>query len=176
MEDLELRPGGTEPLPIGRDPYALGGDGLGLTVRPLEALRAVDRGRTGDEPGRVDHVRRAPRVQHAHGVGQRPHEAARPAGMIEVHVGEQDVVDCLRTQLERAQRREQIGHRVIGTHIDERGPPALLDEVRGGVSRVQVLGVDGGDDVGMARQPGRWQGRNLIGHAVMVAGCASIAI
>ena len=72
-----------------------------------------------------------------------------PARVVQVHVRQQQVVHRAARDAELIQRRQQIGHGEVGADIDEGGAPAIHDQVCGRVSRVQVLGIDGGDAIGM---------------------------
>ena len=83
-------------------------------------------------------------------VGQLLQQQPGAAGVIQVHVGQEDVVDRAARDAELGERRQQVRHRVVRADVDEGGAPAVHDDVRGGVARVQVLGVDGGDAVRVA--------------------------
>src|SRR2546421_6719439 len=50
------------------------------------------------------------------------------------------------------ERRQQVGDRIVGAHIDEGRTTAILDDVRGGVSGIEVLGIDGADAVRVSIQ------------------------
>ncbi len=130
------------------------------TISPysaLEQLVPIDRARAGDELARIDEMRRAPRMQNRLRIRQCLHERAGAAGVIEVHVSEQQQVDRATGDAEPIQRREQIGNRMRGADIDERRAPAVLDEVRGREPRPHVLGIDGVDAV-------RVSGDRRLGH------------
>ena len=58
--------GELEALSVLRDGDALARDGLDLAVQAIEEF-AVDGARPGDQLGRIDHVRRAARMQHRGG-------------------------------------------------------------------------------------------------------------
>ncbi len=90
-------------------------------------------------------MRRAARVQNRLRIRQCLHERAGPAGVIEVHVSEQQQIDRATGDPETLERVQQIGNRKRGADIDERRAPAVLDDVRGREPRAHVLGIDGGD-------------------------------
>ncbi len=95
-------------------------------------------------------MRRAARMQQRARLRQLAHQQPGAAGVIEVHVGEQQVVDRLTGDAELGECAEQQGDRRVGPDVDECRAAFIHDEVRGGVSRVQVLGVDGTDAVGVS--------------------------
>ena len=69
--------------------------------------------------------------------------------MIEMYVSQEHVVDCLARDPENVQGIQQVGHRVIGSDVDESRTTGVLNDVRGGMTWVQVLGVDRSDAVRM---------------------------
>jgi len=80
------------------------------------------------------------------------HQAARPAGVIEMHVRQQQVVDRLPRHAELLKPGEEVRDGRVGSHIDEGRTARIDDDVRGRVSRVQVLAIDGADAVRMSIQ------------------------
>ena len=69
------------------------------------------------------------------------------AGVVEVHVRRDHVIDGLARQAERFQRGQQARHREVGAGVDE-GRAAVLDDQVGGVEhRAMEAGVDGEDAV-----------------------------
>ena len=154
MQQLERACSQSEPLAVGGHAHALGRDRHQLAVELRKALRAVDAPGAGDQLLGIDHVRRAARMQYGTGVGERPHQCAGAASVIQVHVGQQQVVDRLGRDAELGERGEQVRHREVSADIDERGATGILDDVCGGVTAVQVLGVDRGDAVRVAMEIG----------------------
>jgi hypothetical protein len=67
--------------------------------------------------------------------------------VVEVHVREQQVIDRLAGDAELLERAEQIGDLRVRSHIDERRPPVIDDEVCGRVPGIEILGIDSGDAV-----------------------------
>src|SRR5437667_59903 len=130
-------------------PHALGGDRHERAVELVQAL-AVDRAGAGHELRRVDHVRCAARMQQRPRVGELLHQAPRAAGVIEMHVRQQQVVDGFPRNAELREPGEQIRDGRVGPHIDEGRASRVDDDVRGGVPRIQVLAVDGADAVRMS--------------------------
>ena len=118
-----------------------------LAVKFEGLLLAVHALRTGDEFLRVGHVRCAARVQHATRVRQRLHQQASASGVIEMDVGQEDVVDVAAIEIVLLQRVEQVRHAVVGAGVDE-GRAAVGDhQVAGVCGRSQVQGVDGDNAV-----------------------------
>ena len=157
VDQLERARAQGEPLAVLHLVHALGRQGHQLPVQAREAFLAVDELGAGDEFVRVDQVRRAARMQVGARVGQLAQQRARAAGVIQVHVCEQQVVHRRARDLEHLQRLQQVRHREIRADVDEGGAPAVLDQVRGGVSGIQVLRIHGGDAVRVAVQL-RFQG------------------
>ena len=77
-----------------------------LAVRALDLSRAVDRGRAAHQVGRSRQVARAARMDDQPRPRQSLHEQSRAAGMVEVDVGRDDVVDGIRRQPARARARQ----------------------------------------------------------------------
>src|SRR6516165_6834500 len=139
VDELERTPPEHDALAVSDCVYALGRDGQQLPIHATEALLTVHRLRAGDELCGVDHVRCTARMQQYAGTGQFAYQPAGTTGMIEVHVGEQQVIDRCARDAELLERSEQVGDGRVRSHIDERRPPAIDNEVRGGVPRVEVL-------------------------------------
>ena len=127
-------------------------------VQAREAFLAVDHLGAGDEFLRIDQVRGAARMQQGARVGQRLQQRAGTAGVIQVHVREEEVVDRGALDAECRERGQQVRHGEVGADVDERGPPAVADQVRRRVPGVQVLGIDGGDTVRVPMEA-RFNGR-----------------
>ena len=89
-------------------------------------------------------------MQHRAGAGELAHQPSGAARVIEVHVGQQDVVDGVAGDAELGERRQQIRHRVVGADVDEGGASRVFDEVRRRVARIQILGIDRADAVRVA--------------------------
>ena len=151
VDELERAAAEAHPLAILDHAHARGRDRQQLPVQLLEAL-AVDRARALDQAAGVDHVRRAARMQHRHGVGELLHQPPRPAGVVQVHVRQQHVVHRRARDAKLGERRQQVGDGSVGAHIDEGRATAILDDVRGGVPGIEVLGIDGADAVRVSIQ------------------------
>ena len=149
---FERAAGQLESRAILRDGEALALDGQDFAVQLRIQLFAVHRARAGDELGGVDHVRRAARMHHAGGARQRAHERAGAAGMIEVHVREEQEVHRVGRELQLLERREYQRNGGVGPGIDDRRPAAGHHDVRGIHLRPNIFRVDGGDAVGECRQ------------------------
>ena len=92
-------------------------------------------------------VWRAPWMQHRHGVRQLAHQQPRAAGVIQVHVRQQQEVHRLARHAELRQRGQQEGNREVGSDVNECGTSRIDDDVGGGMTRVEVLGVHRADAV-----------------------------
>ena len=132
------------------DAFAL--DGQDFAVQLRIQLVAIHGARAGDELGGVEHVRRAARMHHAGGARQRAHERARAAGMVEVHVREEQEVHRVGRDLQLFERREDQRNGRVRAGVDDRRAAARDDDVRGIHLRPHVFRVDGGDAVGECRQ------------------------
>jgi hypothetical protein len=71
--------------------------------------------------GRIDHVRRAARVHHRGGARQFAHQRTGAAGMVEVHVREEQVFDRVALDAELGQRREYQRNRGVRAGVDDGG-------------------------------------------------------
>ena len=130
-----------------------------LAVQLAVERLAVDLDRARDQPGRVDQVRRAARVQHRAGIRQRLHQLAGPARMIEVHVRQEQVVDLLARDADLVQRREQPGCGRRGAGIDERRAAVIDHEVARREPRTQVEGIDQEDPAAQRLGQRGWRSR-----------------
>ena len=92
-------------------------------------------------------MRRAAWMHHQFRVGQLRHQRTGTTCMVQVHMGHHHPVDVRRRQAGRGCRGQQVGHRVVGTAIDECTTTLLHDQV----GRIEVVtlesGVDGMDAV-----------------------------
>ena len=91
-------------------------------------------------------------MQNRTGLRQLLHEPARPTRVIEMHVGEEHIVDGLTRDTESLQRRQQMRHGIVRPDIDESRVPGVLNDVRGRVTGMEVLGIDGRDAVRVVQQ------------------------
>jgi hypothetical protein len=89
------------------------------------------------------------------------HQQADAAGVVEVDVGRDDVVDGVDLEPGSGERGEQARHRVVRAGIDERRPAALDDQVGGVEERSMEAGVDDRGCLARAvrRSPARGEGR-----------------
>ena len=81
-------------------------------------------------------------MQHGPRVRQRLDQLAGAARVVEVHVGQEQVIDLLARDTEFVQRREQPWGSRRGAGIHERGPAVVHDEVTRGQARADVVGID----------------------------------
>src|SRR5579862_850873 len=130
--------------------HALRRDGQQLSVQALEGFIAVHASDPRDELRRIDHMRRATGVQQRTGVRQLAHQEARSARMIEVDVGEEQVIHGGWRDAELREGREQVGNTCVGTDIHEDRATLVLDHVRGRMTGIEILSIDRGDAVRMA--------------------------
>ena len=117
--------------------------------------------------------RRAARVHDQLRAGQRLHQLADAAGVVEVHVRGDDEVDRRTRQAQRVERGQQARHGERGAGVDESGATAVDHQV-GGVEAVAMeAGVDGPEAVAQrfdeggqrARTSGATPPRGLLGGA-----------
>ena len=108
---------------------------------------AVDARRASDETRRIDEVARAARMDDEPRVRQVLHQQARAAGMVEMDVGRDDVVDRVDADAGASERREQARDGVVGARVDEGGAAALDDQVGRVEERAMKAGVDDADAV-----------------------------
>ena len=93
-------------------------------------------------------------MQNRAGVRQFLHEQAGPTRMIQMHVGEKDIVDGFTCDAQHFQRGQQMRHGVVRTDIDESRVALVLNDVRGGVTRIKILGIDSRNAVRVVQQFG----------------------
>ena len=94
------------------------------------------------------------RVNHGPGVRQLLEQSPGAAGMVEVHVGDEQILDGLPRDAEPLQRRQQVRHRVNRAGVDDRRATGTLDDVHRRKAGPEVFGVDGGYAVGMTSKGG----------------------
>jgi hypothetical protein len=94
-------------------------------------------------------VRSAARVKNGTRVWQRLQKKPRAAGVIQMHMSQKHVIDRLPRDPENVQGIQQVGHGIICSDVDESRTASVLDDVRRGMARVQVLCVDRSDAVRM---------------------------
>ncbi len=80
-------------------------------------------------------------------VRQLLHEEARTACVIEVYVGEKNVIDLADVDVLLVQCVNQERHAAVRTGIDKRRTAILNDEVAGVLQRPRILRVDGRDAI-----------------------------
>jgi hypothetical protein len=85
-------------------------------------------------------------------IGQLPHENARTAGVIQMHVCQKHEVDRCAVDAEFLERREQIRHRMCRAGIDKGGTAVLLNDMRGRHPEAYVLGIHRGDAICESRK------------------------
>ena len=110
--------------------------------------RAVDPGRAGQQPRRVDQVPGPGRVHDHGGVGEGPDQVADPAGVVEVDVGDHDPGQVGRVEPGPGHPvGDRPGH--LGRpRLDQRRPLAGEQEPGGDLRRAPHVGVDPGDPIG----------------------------
>jgi len=91
-------------------------------------------------------------MHHQLGVGQGRHVSARAAGVVEVDVGEENVIDRLRREPQFRQRGEKARQRAVVGGVDDRGATAFDDEMHGGKAGAHVTGIDGMNAAGKVQQ------------------------
>jgi hypothetical protein len=70
--------------------------------------------------------------------------------VIQVHVGQENIVDRPAGDPENFESREQVRHRIVRPDIDEGRTARVLNDVRGCVTRMQILRVHSRDAMGVA--------------------------
>lgn len=126
---------------------ALGRDGQDVAVDVVDVVLAINGGDAGDKLGGLGHVARAARMDDQFGVGEFAHERPGAAGVVEVDMGEDDVIDSIAAEADLVQRFQHIGQRVVAAGIDEGDPAVVDDHVDGGQDGAHVAGVEGDDAV-----------------------------
>ncbi len=142
VEELQRPAGKLDRHAVGRLEDALGRHRHQRAVRAFDLLGAVHRGRAFHQVHGVDQVSRAARMDDEPRFRQLLHQEARAAGVVEMHVGGDDVVDRIDAEPDRVECREQARHRVVGARVDEGGTVALDDQVGGVESRAVKAGID----------------------------------
>ena len=62
--------------------------------------------------------------------------------MVQVHVGEQDVVHRLRTKPQGGEGVQNHGHALVGAGIDHGNAAVMDDEVNGGQAGAQIAAIE----------------------------------
>ena len=143
----ERAPGQVHRRAVGRLDHAIGRHRDDVAVHGGGRLDAVYVARRRHQLRRIDHVAGAARMHDELRVRGLRHQQAGAARVVEVHVGQHDVVDDLGTEALVGERREHVGDGIVGPAVDD-GDASLLDD---DVDRVQlrpdVTRVDGADAV-----------------------------
>jgi hypothetical protein len=129
-------------VPVLGHHHALGGHRQDLPVAARDLGLAIHRGGTGDQPRRIDHVLRAAWVHHQPRIGQLLHERTRAAGMVQVHMGQDQPIDVGRLQPGLRHAGQQVRQRMAGAAVDEGASAVLHDEVR----RIEMIALERGVD------------------------------
>jgi hypothetical protein len=88
---------------------------------------------------------RTPRGRQQGGLGQGLHQQAGAAGVVEVDVGGDDVVDHLGRQAQRIERGQQARHGVVGAGVDKQRAAAFdhqIGRIKLRPVKARVYGVD----------------------------------
>ena len=93
-------------------------------------------------------------MQNGAGVRELLHQQAGSTRMIQMDMGEKDIVHGCTRDPEYLQRGQQVRNRVVRTDIDESRAALVLNDVRGGVTRIKILGIDSRDAVRVVQQFG----------------------
>ena len=118
-----------EPLLIFRYDYALLIDRFDSAVQSLGLCLAVNGLGSRDQLRWVHHVPRPVAVHYAFGVRQLLHEATSAAGMIEVHVRKNDVVDVSDVEVLLNEGVQKQRNAVIDAGIDKRRTTLFDDQM-----------------------------------------------
>jgi hypothetical protein len=89
-------------------------------------------------------------MQNSACIRQRLYELASAACMVQVHMGQENIVDGSARDPESVERRKQVGNRVVRSDIDEGRAARVFNDMRGGVARMQILRIYGRDAMGVA--------------------------
>jgi len=147
VEKAKLPPGEAEPGALPDLDDSLGRYRNDVAVDAAHRLLAVDRRRRSHEARRIGHMARAARVHREAGARKLRHQRPRPAGVVEMHVRQDDVLHVCRRDAERGERSEhaRCGARGAGVH-DRRASP-LQEEVHRRLQRPVVDRVHREDSV-----------------------------
>lgn len=170
IEAQQLAAGEVEAQFVRRFDDARGVDRQHLAVQAAHFGRAIDGGGAGHQLGGIGHVPRAARVHHEAGVGEGAHHRAGAAGVVEMDVRQDHVIDALRRQIERGQRPLDRAQRFVVAGIDDRGA-AFSDDRWEWLPqrRTNVAGIEGIDE--SPRVPWRPDGLSQAAMAACSASC-----
>ncbi len=132
-----------EGVAVGGGEDAVGGHGQQRTVQAVGLSLAIHSLDGGEQRGRVGHVSRPARMYDQPRLGKGLHHRPSPAGVIEMDVGQEYVIDAGRRQsqpLQGVQHTRQAG----GAGGIHHGDPAARDEeINRGQSGPEVASVQG---------------------------------
>ena len=114
-----------------------------LTVQPLSLVRAIDGLDGGEQRRRVGHVPRPARMHHQPGFGKGLHHRPGPAGVIQMDVGQEDVIDAGRRQSQAPQGVQYPRQAGVGGGVHHGDPAAFDEEIDRGELGAEVAGVHG---------------------------------
>ena len=118
-----------------------------LAVAVLDFLGTVHGRRAGNQLRWIDHVPRTARMHDQSRVRQLLHQRAGTTGVIQMHVGQDHIVDRIDWNVLGLKLRQQARHRIVRTDIDKGGVAALDDQMAGVELRTKESGVDRADAV-----------------------------
>ena len=147
VEHLQGPAAQVDLVPVDDGAQALRRHGVhGAEERP-EPLLAVDPARAGHQLGRVCQMRGAPLLDPYRGPGEVAGQRADPARMVEVDVGEHDVGQVLRPEVELGQAGQHRVDRGGGPGLDQRGLVPVQQVAGGHRGSPTHPGVDARDAV-----------------------------
>ena len=112
-----------------------------VTVQPFGFTRTVNGLDGGEQRRRVGHVRRAARMHHQPGFGKGLHHRPGPAGVIQMDVGQENVIDAGRRQSQAPQGVQYPRQAGVGGGVHHGDPAAFDEEIDRGELGAEVAGV-----------------------------------
>ena len=134
-------------MAVGRLDDSLRRDRNDLTINPADVFRTVNLRHAGDQPGRFGHVPRAPRMHNEPCIRKFRHHAARATGMIEMNMGQDDVVDSAVIQPKPAQCGERVWQGIVAAGVNECNPAVLDHQMNRRQNRPHIAGIEGNNSV-----------------------------
>ena len=106
----------------------------------------------------VEHVRGTARMHHRFGIWQHFEQLAGTAGMVEMHMCQEQVVDVSSIDIGLPQRIQQQRHAVVCSCVDKSGAACLNNEVAGVEQRADIVRIDGEYAIPDIGRCGNWAG------------------
>ena len=122
-----------------------------LAVQAANFRRPIDGGCPGYQFARISHMPRAPRVDDEACIRKRAHKRAGPSCMIQMNMGEDDVLDAVFSQAHRFQGRQHLRQRIVCSRINDCDAALFDNKVDRRMQVPDIAGINGTDTMSVVK-------------------------